>query len=544
MHNTAINDNTHRRPPNVILIMTDQMRADHLGCYGQSRINTPHIDSLAQSGTRFDRCYVASPVCMPNRSSIFTGRRPSAHRVRMNGIPLSLQENTFVELLRLRGYKTALIGKSHLQNMYAMPPMVQPPKVAEGMWTPPPTAMEAIRSNPEDDYDQELTYRWNGASPPKITLPFYGFEHVQFCTEHGDQVSGHYMHWLRNQGYDPEQLAGPQNSLPHNYSCPQAWRTRMPEELYPTRYIENESITYLRNHHAEHSGQPFFLTVSFPDPHHPFTPPGRYWDMYKPEDQVLPKSFHCADNVLPQVEWARNERRKKGRPSEQSFGAFHVLEEEAKEAIALTFGMISMIDDAIGQILTTLRETGQDQNTIIVFTSDHGDFLGDHSLLLKGPLHLNGLLRVPLIWHDPQTDRNNSQSQHLCSSIDISATILERCGIHPYNGLQGRSLIPDIDPDQTPQPPSSVLIEDDAQAPHFGFTVAPRIRTLITDRYRLSIYGRTGHNELFDLQEDPGELVNRWNEPSFASIQSQLIEELAMTEMDAADLSPWPRYAA
>ncbi len=540
---TTTENPDNRRPPNVILIMTDQMRADHLGCYGQTRINTPHIDALAQHGTRFDRCYVASPVCMPNRASIFTGRRPSVHRVRMNGIPLSLQENTFVELLRLRGYRTALIGKSHLQNMYEMPPMVNPPKPAAGLWMPPASASEAVRCHPGDDYGQELASRWNKDRPLQVQTPFYGFEHVQFCTEHGDLVGGHYRHWLQGQGYDPATLSGPQNSLAHTYSCPQAWRTRMPEELYPTRYIENESIHYLKEHAARHRNQPFFLTISFPDPHHPFTPPGRYWDMYKPEDQVVPESFHCPDDVLPQVQWARNERRKK-RPSDQSFGAFNVLEHEAKEAIALTFGMITMIDDAIGNVLATLRETGQTDDTVIIFTSDHGDFLGDHSLLLKGPLHLQGLLRVPLIWHDPQARANQRQSPYLCSSIDISATILERCGIHPYNGLQGRSLIPDIDANQTPTPPSSVLIEDDAQAPHLGFSVAPRIRTLITTRYRLSIYGRTGHCELFDLLEVPNELANQWHNPDFSDIKSRLIEELAMAEMDAADLSPWPRFAA
>ncbi len=530
--------------PNVILIMCDQMRADHLGCYGQQGIRTPHIDSLAESGTRFDRCYVASPVCMPNRASIFTGRHPSAHRVRMNGIPLSLQENTFVELLRLRGYKTALLGKAHLQNMYEMSPLVQAAPAPAGKWVAPPGAREAYRYDSRDDYGQELSGRWAGQAPPDVRLPFYGFEHVRFCTEHGDLVSGHYRHWLRGQGVDPADYAGAENSLPHDYTCPQAWRTRMPEELYPTRYVQNEAVAFLKEHAADDARQPFFLTVSFPDPHHPFTPPGRYWDMYSPDEQILPASYHCADVVLPQVRWAR-EQRKKAKPSNQSFGAFHVTEREAKEAQALTFGMISMIDDAIGEMLRTLDETRLRRNTVIVFTSDHGDFLGDHSLLLKGPLHLNGLLRVPLILSGlAGAEPARGASPHLCSSMDISATILDLCDIHPYNGLQGRSLLDDAREGGGASAPAGVLIEDDSQAPHLGFEIAPRIRTLITDRYRLSLYGRTGHAELFDLVDDPHELNNRWADRAYAGIRCRLMEELAMLEMEAADTSPWPVYAA
>ena len=113
------------RQPNILLIMTDQHRADHLGCYGNRQVRTPHIDGIASKGTVFDRFYVASPICMPNRSTLMTGRMPSLHGVRHNGIPLRLGDTTFATLLGARGYRTALIGKSHLQNMQDIPPLVQ-----------------------------------------------------------------------------------------------------------------------------------------------------------------------------------------------------------------------------------------------------------------------------------------------------------------------------------------------------------------------------------------------------------------------------------
>lgn len=535
--------------PNIVLVMTDQQRADYLGCYGHPVLKTPHIDSLASAGTRFERCYVASPVCMPNRASLMTGRMPSAHRVRMNGIPLSSQENTFVELLRLRGYSTALIGKSHLQNMVDMKPYTAVTDMSaqerSRLWQAPAGWTEAHRRAGGFDYGQELPDRWRSETPLHIDTPFYGFEQVTLCTGHGDMAGGHYYQWLRNEHPEALLQRGPENSLPHDYVLPQAWRTRVPEDLYPTRYIAAQTDAFLRRHAAGPRTRPFFLAMSFPDPHHPFTPPGRYWDMYRPEDQVLPRSFQCSDDVLPQVRWARDHRRAHAGAAE-GYGAFAVSECEAREAMALTCGMISMIDDSVGSLLASLRETELAKNTIVIFTSDHGDFLGDHGLLLKGPVHLQSLLRVPLIWHDPTHASKPRISQALASSIDISTTILDRVGIAPYNGMQGRSVLAETLPAETKKPSGreSVLIQEDAQQACLGFEHAPRIRTLVTARHRLSIYGRTGHGELFDLADDPDELCNRWNSPEFRSVRSEMTQEMALSEMDAADVSPLPAYLA
>ena len=463
--------------PNIVLVMTDQQRADYLGCYGHKTLQTPHLDSLAATGTRFERCYVASPVCMPNRSSIMTGRMPSAHRVRMNGISLPSHENTFVELLRLRGYKTALIGKSHLQNMVDHKPYIEPATLAAGMWQAPPDYREALRPNSGYDYQQEMPERWRSTVPMPVDRSFYGFEHVKFCTGHGDLAGGHYYQWLRKQVESPDMLRGPTHGLPHNYTSPQAWRTKVPEELYPTSYIADQAERFVRKHAARGQTDPFFLTMSFPDPHHPFTPPGRYWDMYKPDEQELPVSFNCSDDVLPQVQWARAQRRLHPDAS-AGYGAFAIHERQAREAIALTCGMITMIDSAVGRLLETLRVTGKAKDTIIIFASDHGDLLGDHGLMLKGPVHLQSLIRVPLIWHDPQRPTAKRVSSALGSSIDIAATILERVGIAPYNGMQGRSLLPAMCPASTQYGGrDSVLIEEDAQNADLGFT-----RTVVTGR--------------------------------------------------------------
>jgi arylsulfatase A-like enzyme len=268
--------------PNFLLFITDQHRADYLGCYGHPVLKTPHIDSIAAHGMRFERFYVATPVCMPNRATLMTGRMPSVHGARSNGLPLSLRANTFVDSLRASGYTTALVGKSHLQNFTGQPAILKRPTARPGDQVLDPSFAEAHKSAFEGAYDQEHPKHWNAGHDFSMQLPFYGFEHVDLCTAHGDQVGGHYYVWLKSRRPDADELRDHRKQLPHDYVCPQAFRTPIPEELYPTTYIADKSCEWLDRYAAGKRETPFFLMTSFPDPHHPFTPPGRYWSMYAP----------------------------------------------------------------------------------------------------------------------------------------------------------------------------------------------------------------------------------------------------------------------
>ena len=167
--------------PDFILFMTDQHRADFLGCTGHPLLKTPNIDAIASGGTIWDRFYVASPVCMPNRASFMTCRMPSSHGVRGNGIPLDKRNVTFVELLRDAGYKTALIGKSHLQTFSGMPPMLDAPQTRNGFHRAAGELSQAVRHDLET-YLAEDPSRTSYDTP----LPFYGFDHVELVTRHGD----------------------------------------------------------------------------------------------------------------------------------------------------------------------------------------------------------------------------------------------------------------------------------------------------------------------------------------------------------------------
>jgi arylsulfatase A-like enzyme len=534
---------TSGKRPNFLLIITDQQRADYLGCTGHPLLRTPHIDGIAARGVTFDRCYVASPVCMPNRATLMTGRMPSAHGVRSNGIPLSVQSHTCVDVLRAGGYRTALIGKSHLQNFTGLPP------IRQDTGTPGTTSDTALIAEakrvdaPASAYANEDPRTWQNEEFD-VATPFYGFDHVELCTLHGDMAGAAYKRWLRRHGAEPTALVGRRNQLAHDYVCPQAWRTAVPEALYPTRFIGQRCIEYLATHAARRDDAPFFLTLSFPDPHHPFTPPGRYWDMYDPADMVVPQSFFdIGADPPPPLRWAHAERVAGKIDRERGQFLFVVDEREAREAIALTCGMISCIDDEIGRVLAQLQALGLDDDTVVVYTSDHGDFLGDHGLLLKGPIHYQSLIRVPLLWRDPAAEPAAGSTRALCGTIDLAPTMLDRAGLRPYNGMQGRSLLREA-ATLADHGPGCVLIEEDQQREVFGLKGPPRVCSLVTGEWRMSLYDGTDWGELYHLSDDPLENRNLWFEPTASDAKARLLETFVRRQIALIDRSPAPSARA
>ena len=519
-------------PVNFLYIMTDQHRADYLSCAGHPLLKTPNIDRIAQGGTRFNRFYVANPVCMPNRASILTGRMTSINGARCNGLPLPLNSNTFVRQLAKAGYHTASIGKNHVQNMGKRPSFVRDNKTAT--WP-----VEQAQIDPPYVKSVESIPEWEAGNLSGVQSDFHGYEHVEVVSQHGDRASGAYYEWAKKKGVDLADLRGPENQHPHNYSCPQAVRTAVPEELYSTTYIKERSVEWLQGRRDD--DRPFFGFVSFPDPHHPFTPPGKYWDMYSPDDVELPENFMAHENPPPTLQWVYEQ----GLDPQQEGGfqtaALMVDERQAREAIALTMGMIAMIDDAIGAILDTLEAQGLAENTVVVFNSDHGDFMADHGMILKGPLHFDSVIRVPFLWNDP-TCTQVETTETLGSSIDVGATILKRAGLEPFWGMQGIDLTPALEGHGLRR--ASVMVEDESYRFLFGKDETTRVRSLVTDRYRMSIYRDEDWGELYDLHADPGETRNLWDDPSYADVRSDLMFDLVQQLTKTADTSPIPEFIA
>lgn len=519
--------------PNFLFIITDQQRADHLGLYGNQEVRTPNLDALARRSWIAEKFFVASPICMPNRASLLTGRMPSVHGARCNGIPLSRRATTFVDVLEEHGYDTALVGKSHLQNISGV----------GAHWPKPETRLERQAWPQESgEYDNEWGPRWAADPDADVHLPFYGFNHVDLVINHGDIAGGHYRQWLQSEHPEVAAMVGPEHALPSDYELVkvgQAWRTRVPEALSTTSWIADRTIGHIQNWASR--DQPFFVQCSFPDPHHPFTPPGRYWDMYDPDEVTLPESFHHAGAKPPHVSWM-HEQRDAGRAVKNSPAPFACTEREAREAIALNYGSITHIDDAIGRILKELDRLGIAENTVIVFTSDHGDYFGDHQLLFKGPIHYNGLIRVPFLWADPQhTDGHRSDG--LYAATDLAPSILQRAGAPLFHGIQGQSFLEDVQ-HQQPIDRDAVVIEEEGQRVMFGFSNRVRMRTLRTREWRLSLYEGAEWGELYRLTDDPHECTNLWDAPEAASARAQLTELLARRLMANTEESPYPTALA
>ena len=522
--------------PNFLLFITDQQRADHLGCYGNPVVRTPAIDALARAGWCADEFYTATPICMPNRASLMTGRMPSRHGVRHNGIELTFDETTFVEQLRAAGYGTALVGKSHLQNIEIIPPGYP----RDGA---PRRAPEARREGP-GRHGQEIWQRWEDDPELELQTPFYGFEHVDLVIHHADTAYGHWRRWLRAQTKDADRLIGPENAIGTPElalaRCRQAWRTRVPEELYPTSWIAARTLARARE--LAGRGKPWFIQCSFPDPHHPFTPPGRYFDLAKAEDVALPESFWAAHRGLaPHVKWLY-EMRDTGKALKHTQALFACSEREAREAIALNYGSLKCIDDAIARVMAQLATLDDGRDTVVIFTSDHGDYLGDHQLLLKGPVHYRGLTRVPFIWSDPAGPQG-ARSAALTQTTDIAPTVLERAGLAPWNGVQGHSLLALIGGERQ-KLRERLLMEEEGQRYYMGFPDRVRMRSLVTDRYRLSLYDGVPWGELYDLREDPHELVNRWDDPAARGLRGCLADELVRAMLEHSETSPYPTQIA
>lgn len=527
--------------PNFLIFLTDQHRADHLGCYGNEVVKTPHIDELARSGQQFRRAYVANPVCMPNRGSIMSGRMPSAHGGRSNGLPLPLETVTFADLLTEFGYRTALVGKCHLQNMEDSPPLM-PPTVRPPGTEPSKLYPEARRATvPEAAYEQELRTTW--ANPAhRMQTPYYGFQDVILCNHHADECFGDWLRWLQAERPDlASRLGREHGDGDPDYIAPQAWRTHLDEFTYPTNYIAEQTAQWIQDHVQQHPTDPFAVVCSFPDPHHPWTPPGKYWDMYDPASIEVPASMRSSNLAQRHVRWLQDERRD-GLAKLEGPRLFAASEREVQEMIALTYGMISNIDDRIGLVMKALRACGADENTVVIFTSDHGDLMGDHGIVLKGPLHYQGLIKVPFIWREPG-GKDKVERTDLASSMDLGASILNRAGIEPSNGNQGKALVTPSG-DAQPSGRDAVMVEENQQRAYLGFDQPVRVRTVVTNTHRLSVFSEGQWGELYDLSADPHELVNLWESPEAQTLKLALLHRLTQLLMEHVDSSSKPKRVA
>jgi arylsulfatase len=476
-----------RRRPNILFLMCDQLRQDALGCYGNPVVRTPRIDGLAGEGVRFSNMFAAYPVCAPNRASLVTGRYPTVHRLRTNGQRLPESERTLMQILRDAGYATYGTGKMHFGPQWAWP--------ADGRPIRDPDPATAISPQPAED-----------------AYPWYGFDRVALTEDHR---MGPYGDYLAAHGYNVwDEL--------HSASYPQSATVRspFPEEHHQTTWITDRAIECLNDCPA---GRPFFLWVSYVHPHHPFNPPAPYDRMYDPDEMPLP--------VWDEAEvarWPEAYKRKYYALSDghEAVGLCDFCDADWQRIKAYYYGMISQIDANIGRLLEALRARGELGDTLIVFTADHGEMLGDHRLLFKGTTY-DCVTQVPFIVCPPGGTSEGAR-ELLCSTIDILPTLLDLAGVaHPDpSPIQGQSLAPCLD-DAGHRLRESLLIENGGVR-----------RSIRTEDALLTWHGPQAGGELYDLAADPDCLVNLWDEPEAADLQSRLLDELI--HLMAANVDPLP----
>ncbi len=483
------------RQPNVIIIMTDQQRADLSKREGFPLDTTPFLDDLATQGAWFDRAYTTIPACAPARVSMLTGRYPSATRVRTNhNLPDATYSKELFTIFREQGYQTALVGKNH-------------------------TYLTA------DDVDYWFEANHLSAQDDDTTAEFQAF--------HDFMRSTHFQASLE--------------PTPHPL-----------EVQFPYRIV-SKATAWLDN--WKENTAPFFLWLSFPEPHNPYQVPEPYYSMFPPE--TLPPTLTDEKALATKgfkYEWCRTSFEK----------AFPNFAEHLPRARANYLGLLRLLDDQIKRFVDYLDDAGLRENTIILFLSDHGDFVGEYGLMRKGPDLPEVLTRIPFSICGPGIVGQPTAHDAHISIADILPTLCDAIAAPVPDGVQGRSFWPLVTGqpypttefqsayaehgfggeyygwDETLNPADDGLIASSDGVTWGSYdclnswTQAGQLRMVRKGDWKLT-WDMEGTGELYDLATDPVEVNNCFGQPQHAAIQQELMTELLTWLLRTQDPLPLPR---
>ncbi|MHC4592768.1 MAG: sulfatase-like hydrolase/transferase [Planctomycetota bacterium] len=496
--------------PNILLITSDQQHWNTVGCLNPE-VKTPNLDRLAAEGTMFTRAYTVNPTCTPARASMITGKYPSQHGAWALGTKLPETEHTIGEDFAAAGYRTALVGKAHFQPLKG---------------TDEFTSLEAY------PVLQDLEF-WR-----KFHGPFYGFEHVELARNHADEahVGQHYAIWMEEKGLGNwrDYFRPPTGS---NASQKHKWL--IPEEYHYDAWIAERTNALLERFRT--AGDSFFLWASFFDPHPPYLVPEPWDTMYDPDSLTVPRAAegeHLANPPHFRLTQERNPDFSRWRESGHWMHGLHSHvhdKGELAEDIAVYYGMISLMDKYVGAILDRLDELGLAENTLVIFTTDHGHFFGQHGLTAKGPFHYEDMIKLPFIARYPGRTPAGARTDVLLSLVDLPRTFLSLAGIPAPRSMAGLDQS-EVLLGKQEQVRDYVIVENH----HEPTTI--HVKTLVGKRDNLTVYCNRDYGELFDLEQDPGETCNLWDQPECRALKQQLTMRLLFAEMDKEPL--WmPRVA-
>jgi arylsulfatase A-like enzyme len=486
--------------PNILWYCADQQRYDTIRALGQPHIATPNLDALCANGVAFKRAYVQSQICTPSRASFLTGRYPASHHVYRNGNAyFPAHEKLVTRLFADAGYDCGLVGKLHL------------------------SAAKFFEKRPDDGYRM---FQWSHHPTP-------------------DAARGHdYESWLRfEKKVDPVELYAA-----HNQFCGPG----VAAQYHQTTWVSEMAIRFIR----EQRDGPWLLSLNPFDPHAPFDAPPEYlakvraeslpFPLFRDSDIERQKAFVGIDQqtkvaVDPRV------RRQGSTVVEREHDLVASKPPDAYDALEVKanyYAMIMLIDDQFKRIVDALRDSGQLDNTLIVYMSDHGELLGDHGLILKGCRFFEGLVHIPMIFSWPERFTKGLQSEALVESVDVAPTLLEAAGLPVPESMQGASLMPILEGRADPHHHKDCVISefhDSIGGPrHTDHTHGSMV---FDGRYKSVVYHGHRIGELYDLQEDPGEFDNLWDDPAARELKMERLKAHLDAMMATVSAGP-PRSVA
>lgn len=467
--------------PNILLLCTDQQRYDALGASGNPHIRTPHLDRLADQGARFEHCYVQAPVCGPSRASLMTSRYLHNHGLHANGVDIDPREELFTTVLSRAGYDCGLAGKFHLGA--AQHGRVEP-RVEDGF----------------------RVFRW--AHDPYVESP-----------------ENHYHSWLREN--HPGLLDGAlRSSAPHDEI------DRFPVPAHYSHWVAEETVDFLTT--TRDPDKPFCFIANFFDPHHGFGAPEEFRALYDPATLPPPVTTDGELSTKPDIYTEASTKSYAGTmPGFRDF-----TPEQIQEIKAQYYAMVSLVDAEVGRILDTLERQGLAEDTVVIFTSDHGEMLGDHQLLLKGPMMFDCSVRVPLLVRWPGQVPAGTVRDEPVEWIDLAPTVLEATGVEGLPRAQGRSLL-DLATGGDDETRKDWVLSEYRNS---GSPYDPGVHTtmLRTPDWKIVVHhgapatARERDGELYDLRDDPDELRNLWDVSDAGEVRHRLevflLDALVATE--------------
>ena len=527
-----------KKAPNILLITSDQQSWDAINCHDNT-IKTPNLDRLVKAGISFERAYTCNPVSTPTRASMITGMYPSQHGAYALGTKLMENVPTIGDYLNEIGYDTYLVGKAHFMPLAGN------------------ASFPTLEGYP---VLQDLDF-WR-----KFHGPFYGFNHIDLARNHGDEghVGQHYALWmmekLKSEGRDSlewqnwfrapfiknikydDAMQGILDMYGAKYPKAQRGAWNCPEEYHLNAWIAD--VSKKRIDEAIERNKPFFIWSSFFDPHPPYLVPEPWDKMYNPDDMSLPvvpendmddMPYHYRMTQTPDNKWGLKYV-EDGEEVHGFFSQLGVSNEQARKNKSLYYGMVSMMDKYIGKILDYLDEKNLTDNTIIIFTTDHGNHIGSHGLHAKGGFVFEEDVKIPFLASWKKHFPENKKSDALISIVDLAPTMLSLIGMKNLPMTMSGIDMSDVFKGKKDSLRESVIVEN-----HFQRTKFYQ-KSYITNRYKIVWYMNSDEGELFDLQEDPHEYNNLWSNPDFKDLKYQLLHKAMQADMKK-EICPMPRVA-